>query len=394
MGSQVCFADMHAKAGDSILAKFERLIEKAGIDQIDFKDKFVAVKVHFGEVGNMAFLRHQYAKVLCDHIKARGGKPFLTDCNTLYVGYRNNALNHLDAAFINGYNPLSTGVHTIIADGLRGTDEREIPVAGGEYVKEAKIGAAVAEADIIVSLTHFKGHVNAGFGGALKNIGMGCGSKKGKMEMHSSGTPRIDGGKCIACGMCVDHCANDGVHVVDGTAVIDEGHCVGCGYCIAYCPAGAIMTKWDEAKPVMNKKIAEYTKAVLDGKPSFHVSLVLDVSPDCDCERHNDVPVIPNVGMFASFDPVALDQACVDAANKQPVVQGSKADPQVKEASASDHMDGARAIPEQAYSEHAAGDDGHDVFRLVHPDTDWAAGLDHAVKLGIGTREYELVVVR
>ncbi len=394
MGSQVCFADMHVKPGDSILAKFERLVEKAGIDQIDFKDKFVAVKVHFGEYGNMAFLRHQYAKVLCDCIKARGGKPFLTDCNTLYVGYRNNALNHLDAAFLNGYNPLSTGVHTIIADGLRGTDEREIPVEGGEYVKEAKIGAAVAEADIIVSLTHFKGHVNAGFGGALKNIGMGCGSKKGKMEMHSSGTPRIDAGKCIGCGMCVDHCANDGVHVVDGTAVIDEDHCVGCGFCIAYCPTGAIMTKWDEAKPVMNCKIAEYTKAVLDGKPAFHVSLVLDVSPDCDCERHNDVPVIPNVGMFASFDPVALDQACVDAANRQPVIQGSKADPQVKEASVSDHMDGARAIPEQAYSEHAAGGDGHDVFKMVHPDTDWAAGLDHAEKLGIGTREYELVVVK
>ena len=394
MGSQVCFADMHVKPGDSILAKFERLVEKAGIDQIDFKDKFVAVKVHFGEYGNMAFLRHQYAKVLCDCIKARGGKPFLTDCNTLYVGYRNNALNHLDAAFLNGYNPLSTGVHTIIADGLRGTDEREIPVEGGEYVKEAKIGAAVAEADIIVSLTHFKGHVNAGFGGALKNIGMGCGSKKGKMEMHSSGTPRIDAGKCIGCGMCVDHCANDGVHVVDGTAVIDEDHCVGCGFCIAYCPTGAIMTKWDEAKPVMNCKIAEYTKAVLDGKPAFHVSLVLDVSPDCDCERHNDVPVIPNVGMFASFDPVALDQACVDAANRQPVIQGSKADPQVKEASVSDHMDGARAIPEQAYSEHAAGGAGHDVFKMVHPDTDWAAGLDHAEKLGIGTREYELVVVK
>lgn len=394
MGAQVCFADMHVRAGDSILAKFERLIEKAGIDQIDFKDKFVAVKVHFGEVGNMAFLRHQYAKVLCDCIKARGGKPFLTDCNTLYVGYRNNALNHLDAAFLNGYNPLSTGVHTIIADGLRGTDEREIPVEGGEYVKEAKIGAAIAEADIIVSLTHFKGHVNAGFGGALKNIGMGCGSKKGKMEMHSSGTPRIDAGKCIGCGMCVDHCANDGVHVTDGVAVIDEDHCVGCGFCIAYCPTGAIMTKWDEAKPVMNCKIAEYTKAVLDGKPAFHVSLVLDVSPDCDCERHNDVPVIPNVGMFASFDPVALDQACVDAANKQPVIQGSKADPQVKEASVSDHMDGARAIPEQAYSEHAASGDGHDVFKMVHPDTDWAAGLAHAEKLGIGTREYELVVVK
>lgn len=393
MSANVYFADMHVKPGDNILAKFERLIVKAGIDQIDFKDKFVAVKVHFGEVGNMAFLRHQYAKVLCDHIKAQGGKPFLTDCNTLYVGYRNNALNHLDAAYINGYSPLSTGVHTIIADGLRGTDEREIPIEGGEYVKEAKIGAAIAEADIVISLSHFKGHINAGFGGALKNIGMGCGSKKGKMEMHSSGTPRIAADKCIGCGMCVDHCANDGVHVTDGTAAIDEAHCVGCGYCIAYCPTGAIMTKWDEAKPVMNMKIAEYTKAVLDGKPSFHISLVLDVSPECDCESANDIPVIPNVGMFASFDPVALDQACVDAANAQPVVPGSMADPQAKSAAASDHVDG-HAIPAQAADGEANTNDGHDVFKMVHPDTDWEAGLVHAEKLGIGTRSYELVTVR
>lgn len=393
MSANVYFADMHVKPGDNILAKFERLIVKAGIDQIDFKDKFVAVKVHFGEVGNMAFLRHQYAKVLCDHIKAQGGKPFLTDCNTLYVGYRNNALNHLDAAYINGYSPLSTGVHTIIADGLRGTDEREIPVEGGEYVKEAKIGAAIAEADIVISLSHFKGHINAGFGGALKNIGMGCGSKKGKMEMHSSGTPRIAADKCIGCGMCVDHCANDGVHVTDGTAAIDEAHCVGCGYCIAYCPTGAIMTKWDEAKPVMNMKIAEYTKAVLDGKPSFHISLVLDVSPECDCESANDIPVIPNVGMFASFDPVALDQACVDAANAQPVVPGSMADPQAKSAAASDHV-GSHAIPAQAAGSEANTSNGHDVFKMVHPDTDWEAGLVHAEKLGIGTRSYELVTVR
>ena len=165
--------------------------------------------------------------------------------------------------------------------------------------------------------------MNAGFGGALKNIGMGCGSKKGKMEMHSSGTPRISTGRCIGCGMCVKNCANDGVHVIDGKAVIDEEHCLGCGYCIAYCPRGAIMTKWDEAKPVMNKKIAEYAKAVLEGKPSFHISMLMDVSPDCDCDSCNDVPIIPDVGMYASFDPVAIDQACVDAANSQPVIPGS-----------------------------------------------------------------------
>lgn len=373
MSAKVYFSDMHIAIGDSILAKFKRLIMKAGIGQIDFRDKFVAIKVHFGEVGNMAFLRQQYARVICDYVKEQGGKPFLTDCNTLYVGYRNNALNHLDAAYMNGYNPLATGVHTIIADGLRGTDEREIPVAGGEYVQKAKIGAAVAEADIVISLTHFKGHVAAGFGGALKNLGMGCGSKKGKMEMHSSGTPRIDTELCIGCGACVRNCANDGVHVLDKKAVIDEQHCLGCGYCIAYCPKGAIMTKWDEAKAVMNKKIAEYTKAVIDGKPSFHVSLVVDVSPECDCEGCNDIPVIPDVGMFASFDPVALDQACVDAANRQPIVPGSMADREGNE-----HK-----------SEHS-----HDVFRLVHPDTDWEAGLIHGEKLGIGTREYELLTVK
>ena len=370
MASKVYFTDMHVGMGDSLLNKFRRLIERAGIRDIDFKEKYVAVKVHFGEVGNMAFLRQQYARVLCDLIKELGGKPFLTDCNTLYVGYRNNALDHLDAAYMNGYNPLATGVHTIIADGLRGTDEREIPVEGGEYVRTAKIGAAIAEADVFISLSHFKGHVNAGFGGCLKNIGMGAGSKKGKMEMHSAGTPRISKKRCIGCGMCVRHCLNNGVHLVDGKAEIDESSCLGCGYCIAYCPKGAIMTKWDEAKPVMNKKIAEYTKAVLKDKPSFHISMVIDVSPECDCDSANDIPVIPDVGMFASFDPVALDQACVDAANRAPVVPTSAADVP--------HDSGHR----------------HDLFTIVHPDTDWEAGLIHAEKLGLGTREYELVTVK
>ena len=370
MASKVFFTDLHVDASDSLLDKFKRLIIRAGIDKIDMSGKYVAVKVHFGEVGNMAFLRQQYSRVLCDYIKSKGGKPFLTDCNTLYVGYRNNALDHLDAAYINGYNPLATGVHTIIADGLRGTDEREIPIAGGEYCKTAKIGAAIAEADVFISLTHFKGHVNAGFGGALKNIGMGCGSKKGKMEMHSSGTPRIDKDRCIGCRMCVMHCNNDGVHVLGRKAEIDETHCVGCGYCIAYCPMNAIMTKWDEAKPVMNKKIAEYTKAVLAGKPSFHISMVTDVSPECDCDSCNDVPVVADIGMFASFDPVALDQACVDKVNAAPIIPGSAADV-------------------------AGKHEGHnDVFKLVHPDTDWEAGLIHAEKLGIGTREYELETVK
>lgn len=368
MSSEVYFTDLHCTPGDSRLKKLERLILKAGIEEIDFKDKYVAVKVHFGEWGNMAFLRQQYAKIVCDLIKAKGGKPFLTDCNTLYAGYRHNALDHLDAAYMNGYNPLATGVHTIIADGLRGTDERLIPVEGGEYVKEAKIGAAIAEADIIISLTHFKGHCNAGFGGVIKNIGMGCGSKHGKMEMHTSGTPYIDG-NCIGCGMCVKNCINDGVHVKGGKAVIDEEKCLGCGHCFAYCPKGAINCKWDEAKPVMNRKIAEYTKAVLKGKQSFHISFVTDVSPDCDCDGGNDIPLVPDVGIFAGFDPIAIDRACVDAVNAQKIVPESRAD-------------------KKCHSEHA------DVFSIVHPDTDWESALIHGEKLGIGTQNYKLIKVK
>lgn len=370
MSSEVYFTDFHCRPGDSQLKKLQRLIVTAGMGNIDFQDKYVAVKVHFGEWGNMAFLRQQYAKVVCDYIRHKGGKPFLTDCNTLYAGYRHNALDHLDAAYMNGYSPLSTGVHTIIADVLRGTDERLIPVEGGEYVKEAKIGAAVAEADVIISLTHFKGHCNTGFGGVLKNIGMGCGSKHGKMEMHTHGTPYINDSVCIGCGMCIKNCINDGVHIINGKAVIDEENCVGCGHCFAFCPKGAINCKWDEAKPVLNRKIAEYTKAAINGKPAFHISFVLDVSPDCDCDCGNDVPVVPDVGIFAGFDPVAVDEACVDAVNKQPVIGGSRAD------------------RGDCRCEHK------DVSRLVHPDTDWESAQIHAEKIGLGSREYTLTEVK
>ena len=369
MASKVYFSDLNCRPGQSVLDKLEKLITRAGIDQIDFTDKFVAVKIHFGEWGNMAFLRQQYAKIICDHIKKRGGKPFLTDCNTLYPGYRHNALGHLDVAYMNGYNPMCTGVQTLIADGLRGADERLIPVEGGEYVKEAKIGSAIAEADVLISVTHFKGHEQAGFGGVLKNLGMGSGSKRGKMEMHSHGTPVIDTDKCIGCGSCVRNCLNDGVKVVDGKAQINEDKCLGCGHCFGFCPKGAIDCKWDEAPKVLNRKIAEYAKAAIGDKPAFHVSFVMDVSPNCDCNPGNDVPIIPDVGMFAGFDPIAIDQACADAANKQPV------------------FDNGAAHDKCCH-------DREDLFRHIYPETDWETGLDHGVKLGMGSREYELETVK
>lgn len=369
MASKVYFADLRADVHENLQQKLTRLMKTAGMGDIDFQDKFVAIKLHFGEPGNLAFLRPNWARTVADFVKERGGKPFLTDCNTLYVGGRKNALDHMDSAMLNGFNPMTTGCQIIIGDGLKGSDEVEVPVVGGEYVKNAKIGRAVMDADVFISLTHFKGHEEAGFGGCLKNIGMGCGSRAGKMEQHNAGKPHVAQKHCIGCGQCRKICAHGAPIIENGKAHIDHDRCVGCGRCIAVCPKDAVRIDWDESTTNLNCKIAEYTKAVVDGRPCFHISLVIDVSPNCDCHAENDMAIVPNVGMFASFDPVALDMACVDAVNAQTPLRGSAAD----DAHAKAHV--------------------HDHFQRLHPDTNWRSCLEHGEKIGIGTREYELIKI-
>ena len=371
--SKVYFTNLRAKNGDNLLTKLQRLIKTAGIADIDFEDKYVAIKMHFGEPGNLAFLRPNYAKAVADVVKELGGKPFLTDCNTLYVGGRKNALDHLDSANLNGFNTITTGCQILIADGLKGTDEALVPVEGGTYVKEAKIGRAIMDADIVISLNHFKGHEATGFGGALKNLGMGCGSRAGKMEMHSAGKPHVDQDLCIGCQMCEKICAHDAPSFKDKKATIDHDKCVGCGRCIGVCPKDAILAASDESNDILNCKIAEYTKAVIDGRPNFHISLVIDVSPYCDCHGENDAAIVPNVGMFASFDPVALDVACADAVNAQPVIANSKLGDCSEEERACQH---------------------HDHFHSIFPETNWESAIEHGVKIGIGNKEYELITVK
>ncbi|MGI6017611.1 MAG: DUF362 domain-containing protein [Marvinbryantia sp.] len=372
--SKVYFTNLRTDSNHNLQQKLEKLIRKAGIADIDFDGKYTAIKIHFGEPGNLAYLRPNYAKTVVDVVKSLGGKPFLTDCNTLYVGGRKNALDHMESAYVNGFSPFSTGCHIIIADGLKGTDEALVPVEGGEYVKEAKIGRAIMDADIFITLNHFKGHEATGFGGALKNIGMGCGSRAGKMEMHSAGKPFVNTDKCIGCGACTRICAHSAAIVTDKKASIDHNKCVGCGRCIGICPKDAVCAASDEANDILNCKIAEYSKAVIDGRPNFHISLVMDVSPNCDCHSENDLPIVPDVGMFASFDPVALDMACADAVNAQPVISGSILDEHV-----------------HAHEEETAH---HDHFHMNHPETNWISCIEHAKKIGIGTDEYELIVVK
>lgn len=371
--SNVYWSDFRALPGTNLLVKLEKLMMAAGMQTIDFDKKMVAIKIHFGEPGNLSYLRANYAKVVVDQVKKLGGMPFLTDCNTLYVGRRKNALDHMDAAYENGFSPFSTGCHVIIGDGLKGTDDIEIPIEGGELCKSAKIGRAIMDADIFISLSHFKGHEATGFGGALKNIGMGCGSRAGKMEQHTSGKPTVDQEDCKGCHMCEKICAHAAIRFDEqNKASIDHTRCVGCGRCLGTCNFDAIYNGNDSANDDLNKKIAEYSKAVVDGRPHFHISLVMDVSPYCDCHAENDLPIIPDVGMFASFDPVALDIACADACNKMDVQQGSLLD---------DHLH------KEDFHDH------HDHFTNTSPNTNWKTCLSHAEKLGLGTTEYELIKV-
>ena len=371
--AKVYYTDFRTTSRENLMQKLRRLCITAGMKEIDYEDKYAAIKIHFGEYGNLAFLRPNYAKVVADVVKELGGKPFLTDCNTLYVGSRKNALDHLDTAYANGFSPFSTGCHVIIGDGLKGTDEALIPI-DGEYVKEAKIGQAVMDADIFISLTHFKGHEATGFGGALKNIGMGCGSRAGKMEMHNQGKPAVNKSKCVGCGACIKICAHDAPTITDGKATINIDKCVGCGRCIGACPKDAVHPTQDNSNDVLNCKIAEYSKAVCDGRPCFHISLICDVSPNCDCHSENDVPIIPNVGMLASFDPVALDMACADLANRQPILHN-------------------HSILHENCMAHKEEAEHHDHFHMTHPDTNWKTCVAHAVKIGLGTDQYELVEI-
>ncbi len=371
--SKVYFTDFRTTAfGDGLPAKLQKLLRKAGIGTIDMDGKFVAVKLHFGELGNISYLRPNYARAVVDLIKELGGKPFLTDCNTMYPGSRKNALEHLECAWQNGFTPLTVGCPVIIGDGLKGTDDISVPVVDGEYVSEAKIGRAVMDADVFISLTHFKGHEMTGFGGAIKNIGMGCGSRAGKTEQHSNGKPHIAKERCRGCRRCLRECANNGLVFDENTKKmqVDQEHCVGCSRCLGACNFDAIEFNDSNANSILNCKMAEYTKAVVDGRPHFHISLIVDVSPNCDCHGENDTPILPDIGMFASFDPLALDQACADACLA------------------------AEPMPHSQLTDHLAQpgfQDHQDHFINSAPESEWRSCLEHAEKIGLGNRDYELI---
>lgn len=368
MAVKVYFADMRTNSRRNLFDKLEELSVLAGLNQTVAPGDLTAIKVHFGEKGGHAYIRPTFLRRIVDLVKAQGGKPFLTDSCTLYPGQRKEAASALTCAIENGFAFAVAGAPLIMCDGLRGHSARRVRV-DGELLESVDIGREILEADALITVSHFKCHELTGFGGALKNLGMGCSSRTGKLEQHSNVAPEVAEKYCNACADCFKACAHGAIAFIEGKAHIDVGACVGCGRCIAVCAQQAIKIQWNEEAPKVMRKMAEYAKGALHDKAgkTLFVNFVTQLSPQCDCYGHSDAPIVADQGILASTDPVALDQACADLVNRAPGLPGT--------ALAGGH------------------EPGGDKFRGVHPDIDWEVTLEHAEKIGLGSRSYELVAI-
>jgi uncharacterized Fe-S center protein len=362
--AEVYYTDLKAeKESKNQLNKLRRLMRRAGIDSIFGKGDLVAVKTHFGEPGNTTVIRPQYINEVCETVIRKGAKPFVTDANTLYRGNRSNAVDHTTAAVRHGFTYPVVNAPVIIADGLTGKDQVEVEV-GLRHCSTVKIGSAAHYADSIIVVSHFKGHIMTGFGGALKNVGMGFGSRAGKLEMHRDVHPVVKEEVCKGCGICADYCPT-GAIAVEEVASIDAGRCIGCGECVVSCPNDAVDPgEWSDTS-LLQEKIVEYCYGILKAKVGRmgYINLVMDVTPLCDCPPWSDRPIVPDIGIVASKDIVAIDQACVDLVNAERGIEGTM--------------------------KRACLDPGCDKFRAVN-DIDWSVQLEYAEELGLGEREYRL----
>ena len=369
MAAQVFFADMRTGMRENLHTKLERLADQAGLFAIVHSGELVAIKLHFGEKGGHAYIRPTFVRRIVDQVKSVGGKPFLTDSSTLYPGERKEAVSALTCAIENGFAYAVVNAPLIMSDGLRGHSARRVAVPG-ELLNEVDIGQEIREADAMIALSHFKGHELTGFGGAIKNLAMGCSSREGKLEQHSTVAPDISAQQCTACGACLKACAHDAIDLRSGKAVIDAARCTGCGRCITICEPRAVRINWNEESSLVMKKMAEYALGAVSGKGQkvLFINFITQVSPACDCYGHSDAPIVADIGILASADPVALDQACADLVNQ------------------------ARGLPDTAMQ--SGHQPGCDKFRGVYPEIDWEVQLDHAEKIGLGSRQYQLILLQ
>ncbi len=373
----VYFSDLKVESGKTLLNKLDILVDRAGLSAKIKENDLVAIKLHFGEKGNTAYVRPIFLRRVVDRVRQNKGKPFLTDTNTLYTGSRSEAVSHLTTAFENGFTASVVKAPIVIADGLRGNSTVKVRIDKPIF-KTVSIAREIYMTDALVVVTHFKGHELSGFGGALKNLGMGCSSREGKLSQHSNISPQVKGKACKGCQTCLSWCAQQaismlplkpGVETKQGVASIDPKKCVGCGECILSCPSGAIQIQWNENIPIFQKKMVEHAYGAVQKKKGkvLYLNFLMQVSPACDCYGYSDTPIVKDIGILSSDDPVAIDQASVDLVNKEEGNRSSK------------------------LSKNWEPDE--DKFRAIYPEVDWSIQLAYAEEIGMGTRNYELIKI-
>jgi len=354
--SRVFFLAADRKESPQALSgKIEKLYLALGLDEKIESDAFVALKLHFGEKGNTGYIRPYWLEKMIYRVRQRTKRAYFTDTNTLYVGFRSNAVDYTQLAGDHGFTLEKTGLPVHIADGLIGEDSEEVPV-NLKRVKSAKVAAGILHADFLLCLSHLTGHVQTGVGAAIKNLGMGCASRAGKLEQHAEVNPRISAKLCRNCGVCLDYCPAGAIIQKEGSAVILNEKCIGCGECLVVCKVGAVKMRWGEDSARLQEKMAEYAFAVAHhfrGKIGC-LNVLLKVTKDCDCMAKDQPEIVKDIGILASTDPVAIDRCSADLAVKH----GKK-----------------------------------DVFRAGY-DVDWMLQLKHGADIGLGSLDYELVKLK
>ena len=356
MKSRVYFIPMsHTEDDESAKPKLEKLYDAAGLNDCFEKNDTVAVKMHFGEKGNRNRILPSHVQILIKKIKATDAAPFLTDTCVLYKSQRSDAISYLRLAEEQGFSLVTVDAPVHIADGLLGTHEIEVEIPGKLFKRVAIAGDAVMSNAMLV-LSHVTGHLAMGLGGTLKNLGMGLASRKGKLRQHSAIKPKVYADLCTGCEQCAKWCPEGAISMVEKIAVIDHQICIGCGQCLSVCRFSAIGHDWAVESTILQQRVAEHAYGAIINKPGKvgYINFITAVTKNCDCMSGTQTPLIPDVGVIASKDPVALDAA-------------------------------ALALIKQK--------SGKNLSEMAYPGIDYQVQLEHAEKIGLGYRDFELIQI-